>query len=149
MQTLDGTDVPLRRQDCKIFIKDMWEAKKWRKKDSALHIIHRQEYIVLNISCGSSPSRSERTDNEEFWTGSQTLGNYTIHEEGEMRIGTRDVPILYFFLFKMHQYVKKKRKKPQNSGRFCNPVKEKGEPRYIYSLQLTLTFSFLFPLNLS
>lgn len=110
MQILDGTDVPLRRQDCKIFIKDMWEAKKWRKKDSALHIIHRQEYIVLNISCGSSPSRSERTDNEEFWTGSQTLGNYTIHEEGEMRIGTRDVPILYFFLFKMHQYVKKKKK---------------------------------------
>lgn len=150
MQILVGTHVPLRRQDCKIFIKAMWEAKKWRKKDSALHIIHRQEYIVLNISCGSCPSRSECTDNEEFWTGSQTLGNYTIHEEGEMRIGIRDVPILYFFLFKMHQYFKKKKeKKKQNSSRFCNPVKEKGETRYTYSLQLTLTFSFLFHLNLS
>lgn len=63
MQMFDCTRVPRGRQDCKIFIKAMREAKNVKnKKDSALHIIHRQEYIVLNISCGSHPLRSENAD---------------------------------------------------------------------------------------
>lgn len=63
MQMFDCTRVPPGRQDCKIFIKAMWEAKNVKnEKDSALRIIHRQEYVVLNIICGSDPLRSENAD---------------------------------------------------------------------------------------
>lgn len=62
-----------------------------------------------------------------------------------MRIGTRDVPILYFFLFKMHQYVKKKkkRKKTRIAADFVTLSKKK-ENQDIY-IQPAVDTNFFLP----